>query len=281
MLMNPMSSVLSQWWKDGQPCDAISPNDRAFLYGDGFFSSMRVSAGQIELWSHHLDRIDDARQRLGLQIDMSQLDFWLKAQAAQMQWGAIKLLISRGVGPRGYLPPTQAASCYWQILPEAIPHDISVSVIHCTPPIQSGLLSGCLGHSPPVLVGLKTLNRLEQVLLRRELAQTDWPEALVCDLDDWIIEGVQSNCWLYLNGQWQTPSLHRAGIAGVMRAELLARMKKRSVSMAITQIHRDQLDQVEALFFCNALTGIRPVQALNGRVLSLERVDSLLADLLS
>lgn len=242
---------------------------------------MRVSAGQIELWSHHLDRIHDARQRLDLQVDTSLLADWLTAQAVQMQWGTIKLLISRGAGPRGYLPPSQPASCYWQVLPDVVPHDVTVPMIHCTPPIQSGLLSASLGHSPPALAGLKTLNRLEQVLLRRELAQTDWPEALVCDLDGWIIEGVQSNCWLYLNGQWQTPSLHRAGIAGVMRAELLARMNKRGVLMAITQIHRDQLDQVEALFFCNALTGVRPVQTLNGRVLSLERIDSLLADLLS
>ncbi|WP_204318328.1 hypothetical protein, partial [Serratia marcescens] len=45
--------------------------------------------------------------------------------------------------------------------------------------IQCGVLNQALGLTLPSLVGLKSLNWLEQVLLKKEADQQGWVEALV------------------------------------------------------------------------------------------------------
>ena len=55
--------------------------------------------------------------------------------------------------------------------------------------IQAGVLQQAIGLSMPNLVGLKTLNRLEQVLLKQEADLHGWPEALVTDVQGTIVEG--------------------------------------------------------------------------------------------
>ena len=272
-----------QTFYQGQRCDAIAPNDRGFLYGDGLFTSVRVRKGLPRLWQHHLDRLQQAQQRLGLQFDLTELTRQSFEYAAQLQHGTLKIIVSRGVGQRGYLPPDQPAAVYFQLFPSTIQlEEPQADGLFVANHIVSGVLqTPRVGHVMPALAGLKTLNRLEQVLLRQALAQTTWLEGLVLDLDGMVVEGVQSNCWWRRDGQWQTPCLQRAGIAGVMRAEIMQRMQQRQIDFSQVRLHADELGQIESLFFCNSLTGILAVQCLDGRSLPTNPVDSLLADLLS
>lgn len=259
--------------KDGQIVETVALNDRAFLYGDGCFSTIRVVAGQACLWSHHLHRLRECQQRLGLQFELDEIEQKIQHAAQQIGQGALKVIISRGQGQRGYLPPDQPAQVYMQLFPNSQMNDLSV--LPYAAPIDSGVLDLQLGLTMPQLVGLKTLNRLEQVVLRQALAQTLWPEALVADLTGHLVEGVQSNCFFYAQGCWQTPSLVRAGIAGVMRAEILQRMTQQGIDCQQVEFDIKQVDQIECLFFCNALTGIVPVATLNQRPLCTERVQQL------
>lgn len=266
-----------------QPCDAVAPNERGFLYGDGVFTSIRVRDGSPRLWPHHLARLQQGQHGLGLPVDLEQLSQQAFAYAAQLQHGTLKIIISRGAGGRGYLPPEQPAAVYFQLFAsvDLVPEP-QIDGLFVAGQITSGvLLAPRLGYPMQRLVGLKTLNRLEQVLLRQALAQTPWPEGLVLDSDHRLVEGVQSNCWFWRHGQWQTPSLQHTGIAGVMRAELMTRMQQRQISFAIVEIRLHELSQIEALFFCNSITGILAVDCLDGRRLQTKPLDSLLLDLLS
>jgi len=272
-----------QTFYQGQRCDAIAPNDRGFLYGDGLFTSVRVREGSLRLWPHHLDRLQQAQQRLGLQFDLAELTRQAFEYAEQLHHGTLKIIVSRGVGQRGYMPPDQPAAVYFQLFPSTIQVDEpQADGLFVANHIASGVLqTPRVGHVMPELAGLKTLNRLEQVLLRQALAQTTWSEGLVLDLDGMVIEGVQSNCWWRRDGQWQTPCLQRAGIAGVMRAEIMQRMQQRQIDFSQVRLHARDLDQVESLFFCNSLTGILAVGCFDGRPLQTKLVDRLLSDLLS
>jgi len=266
-----------------QPCAALPPNERGFLYGDGVFTSIRVRDGLPRLWSQHVERLQQAQQRLSLRFDLALLSQQAFVYAAQLQHGTLKVIVSRGVGARGYLPPDQAAVVYFQLFPSINPSpEPRADGLFVADRIASGVLADLrLGYPMQQLVGLKTLNRLEQVLLRQALAQTTWPEALVFDQHDRLVEGVQSNCWFWRQGQWQTPALQRTGIAGVLRAEIMARMQQRQIAFARVELRLDQLDQIEALFFCNSITGILAVNCLAGRALPTKQLDSLLSDLLS
>lgn len=255
----------------------IDLQDRAFLYGDGFFTTIAVKQGQPQLWERHLLRLNQCAEQLLFNVDFSQVQQHVNqliehVDPSLSNPATVKIIVSRGIGLRGYLAPDTPADVYIQYFPREITPTIPID--------ETGVLNSHLGQVMPQLVGLKTLNRLEQVILRGELAAHGWREGLVCDNAGYVVEGVFSNCFLYLNGKWITPLLEKAGVAGVMRAEILAQMEKQSIEHQIALFPVDALAQVEALFFCNALTGIVPVRSLQGRALNLGIVQHLLQQLM-
>ncbi|WP_205418457.1 aminotransferase class IV, partial [Klebsiella pneumoniae] len=54
------------YWINGQRHDALAPSDRGLQFGDGCFTTARVIDGKIELLSWHLERLQQAAQRLML-----------------------------------------------------------------------------------------------------------------------------------------------------------------------------------------------------------------------
>lgn len=263
--------------KNGQPCQVVDSQDRAFLYGDGFFTTIKVIKGQPQLWPRHIERLIECAEQLAFDLDIEEVDAQVNHFLSQYPKfsGALKIIVSRGEGQRGYMPPEQKADIYLHGFPGAIPTaHISQQLIKS--PIHSGVLLLTLGHTMPALVGLKTLNRLEQVLLRHELASTPWDEALVADIHGNIVEGVASNCFLYMHEKWYTPILDQAGIAGVMRAEILDKMLTHDIAHSVVNVPKAAIKHIEAMFFCNALTGIVPVKTLLDRPLEVAPVQSLI-----
>ncbi len=274
--------------KNGKLNHLVDSQDRAFLYGDGFFTTVKIMHGEPCLWQRHIDRLIDCAEKLAFDVDIEEVEqqvFSFLAEHADLS-GAIKIIISRGVGERGYMPPEQKADVHLQVFPRhlpALPDDVkpfgSTQGTVKSPrktPIHSGLMQLTLGHTMPALVGLKTLNRLEQVLLRHELASTPWGEGLVADMQGNLVEGVSSNCFFYINNKWFTPILDQAGIVGVMRAEILDKMLENDIAHSIVNVPKAAIDQIEAMFYCNALTGIVPVKSLANRKLSLEPVQRII-----
>jgi 4-amino-4-deoxychorismate lyase len=60
--------------KYAKPITAIDIDSRVIAYGDGFFTTMAVVAGQINWLSYHLDRIDESAQALQLNLTNAHLD---------------------------------------------------------------------------------------------------------------------------------------------------------------------------------------------------------------
>lgn len=136
--------------------------------------------------------------------------------------------------------------------------------------ISSGVLMQAIGLSMPNLVGLKTLNRLEQVMLKKEAQEHGWLEALVTDVQGAVVEGVSSNCFIRINDEWISPELRYNGVHGVMRAEILARMQQHHVPCISRFIDMDEIQHIQSLFFCNALSPMKAVQKFDTRTLDVQ-----------
>ena len=52
----------------------------------------------------------------------------------------------------------------------------------------------------------------------------------------------------------------RAGVAGVMRAEILAQAEALGIPVAVADINVEQLRQADEVFVCNSVYGIWPVR---------------------
>ncbi|QKE62896.1 aminodeoxychorismate lyase [Aquipseudomonas campi] len=246
-------------WVDGQPATQLSILDRGLAYGDGLFETIAVQRGQPRLLARHLARLQQGAQRLSLALDLQVVQAELLAFCAELGEGVAKLIVTRGEGLRGYAPPQPTRPCR-VLLGNPAP---------VYPPVhaeQGVCLFPCVTRlaEQPLLAGLKHLNRLEQVLARAEWQDPAYAEGLMCDSSGRVIEGVYSNLFLCRDGQLLTADLSRCGVAGVMRAEVLAQAEALGIVVHIRDISRAELLAADEVFLCNSLYGIWPVRELQG-----------------
>jgi len=242
-------------WVDGQPADSVPLKDRGLAYGDGLFETIAVKAGQPVLLDRHLHRLDEGCRRLALVADPALIRSEVLAYAAALGDGVLKLMLTRGDSLRGY-----------GITPGAPVRRILLGSPPATYPPAYGTdgirLFPCATRlsEQPLLAGLKHLNRLEQVLARAEWQDAEHAEGLMLDRSGRVIEGVFSNLFLVCNGLLLTADLARCGVAGVMRAEVLAQAQALGIPVAVADISLEQLQQADEVFVCNSVYGIWPVR---------------------
>lgn len=247
-------------WQGEQPVAQLLTDDRGLAYGDGLFESLRVVAGRPVLADWHWARLSAGCARLGL----PDLPFWRRACDDFLQGrgdGVLRIQVTRGGGGRGYLPPAEPEPTLllgWHPLPDH-PAD------HADSGITAGDCQLRLGIQP-ALAGIKHLNRLEQVLLRSELAQqSGCAEAVVLDMDGHVIEGVFSNLFLVRDGVLLTPDTQRCGVRGVLRDALLAALAEAGMPAQVTLVTPADCLAADEWFFCNSIYGIWPVRQWRGR----------------
>ncbi|MCG4455647.1 MULTISPECIES: aminodeoxychorismate lyase [unclassified Pseudomonas] len=248
-------------WIDGQPMEWLSVKDRGLAYGDGLFETIAVSGGNPALLERHLARLGEGCARLLIDLDLAVVREELLAFSRELGDGVAKLIVTRGDGLRGYAPPQPG-------LPRRI---LQSSAKPAYPACNAGLgvrMFPCATRlaEQPLLAGMKHLNRLEQVLARAEWHDAEQAEGLMLDTSGRVIEGVFSNLFLVQDSVLLTPDLSRCGVAGVMRAELLAQAESQGVRCAVRDIDLEALLRADEVFLCNSLYGVWPVRALQRHV---------------
>ena len=242
-------------WVDGQPADSVPLKDRGLAYGDGLFETIAVKAGQSVLLDRHLLRLEEGCRRLAFIADHGLIRNEVQAYAAALGSGVLKLILTRGDSLRGYgVNPGAPMRRILQGSPPA-----SYPQTHGTDGIRLFPCATRLAEQP-LLAGLKHLNRLEQVIARAEWQDAEHAEGLMLDISGRVVEGVFSNLFLVSNGLLLTADLTRCGVAGVMRAEILAQAQALNVPVAVADITPEQLQQADEVFMCNSVYGIWPVR---------------------
>ena len=296
----------------------VSLDNRGLAYGDGFFTTMGVIDGQILWLDYHQQRLVSHAVALQLQLDSFSLLTVLKIHAKQLQQGMLKLIITRAeqeVRGYGYTPNIGGSACeiWLKSSPMAITTAQSLPLadgqfIPLQPAASAICLSSQIACLPPTLAGLKSLNRLDNVLASGELqaikaktlAGTIKPsiaEGLLRDMSGRWVEGTMSNVFYQLveapvakssnrphsqnnsnyltQGQWYTPSMAQSGVAGVMRQVIIDTLSTSENPVIIRSLQDEDLPHLSQLFFCNALRGIMPMSSLRllaGEVVSFEAI---------
>jgi 4-amino-4-deoxychorismate lyase len=173
--------------------------------------------------------------------------------------GVLKLIVTRGSGPRGYAPPETLA-------PMRIVFATPASVISATYACEGVAVRLCDTRLAvqPALAGIKHLNRLEQVLARAEWRDPQIAEGLMLDTDDNVIEGTMSNLFCVRDGALYTPELDRCGVRGITRERILEHARAVCLPAHEIRLRLDDLYAADELFICNTFMGIWPVRRLVG-----------------
>ena len=274
-----------------KPITAIDIDSRVIAYGDGFFTTMAVVAGQINWLSYHLDRIDESVHALQLNLTDADLDAanlespnhtiraYFNSQLANfakiLNHGMLKLIVCRRNQPiKGYGFCNSEFDAFIKLIPTHKPLAQQANQVIIQPAATAICLTQQIACLPKPLVGLKLLNAQDKVMASHELWQHQTQDAqmidaqmidgLVQDVMGHWVEGTFCNVFYQLNHEnvWYTPPINRSGVKGVMRQILLAKFAKYNRAHEERYLASEELSNITSLFFCNAVRGILPIQVL-------------------
>jgi 4-amino-4-deoxychorismate lyase len=244
-------------WVNGVECNVINLRDRGFLYGDGLFETMRVQNGAVRLLPLHLERLRLGAVRLAIGVPPAELLAGEIARAAANHPDAVlKLILTRGQGPRGYAPASGVEASRVLIADALPPHAQALQSQKTV-----GVCQTRLGVNTR-LAGLKTLNRLECVLGRAEWTDNRIAECLMMDDMDYVIGGTMSNIFVRFDTALCTPQVDRCGIAGVMRRWVIDTEAAMGNAVIERRMQLAELESAREVFLTNALIGIWSVGEL-------------------
>ncbi|WP_434340761.1 aminodeoxychorismate lyase [Motilimonas cestriensis] len=249
---------------NGEEKQVVASGDRGLAYGDGFFTTAKVVAGKVEFWRDHLERLMLASKRFNIELPSeSTLSSEVQLAIQGVEIGCLKITITRGCGGRGYAPiGCQQTTRMIQVAPWPS-HYLNWQ-------LQGASLlpaSFTLGLQP-ALAGYKTLNRLEQVLIKQELAELDCDDLAVADINGNLVEVSAGNLFWRQGNTLYTPCLSQAGVKGVMRKQVLKVAERLELPHKVGLFPARDLDDADEIFMTNTLMGIVPIKQYKQSCLS-------------
>lgn len=245
----------------------VSVFDRGFLYGDGLFETILVRGGRPFRWQQHVERLSLGASCLGMKLPLSGADLETAARRLirenGMHHAALRLTLTRGVGPRGYSPRGASTP------------SLAIS-LHPLPPIQPGQpaqwrLSTSSVRIPVgnALSAFKHCNRLAQILARAEADAAGADDALMLNAGGEAVETAGGNLFWVEGGAVWTPPLVSGILPGVARATLLQLCPDLGLSLQEGSSTIDALVRAEGVFVSASTFGLAEVTAIDARSLGL------------
>lgn len=233
----------------------VAAQDRGLAFGDGVFRTLLVRAGRPLNWDRHFRRLAHDCQALGLPVPAEPV---LRSEIGRVAPAdaIVKVTVTRGVSGRGYsyppdLQPTRIVAAF---PPPEYPPGLArdgIRVRRCDLRLSE----------QPRLAGVKSLNRLENVLARGEWFDASIREGLLCDAGGRLVEGTFSNIFLAIGGTLVTPELSRCGVAGAQRDRIRDLASAHGIAIQVRDVPYAELREADEVFVTNSLIGVWPVVA--------------------
>lgn len=249
-------------WINGVERQFVHVDDRGLQFGDGCFTTATVHDSRVVLLALHLQRLQQDCQRLQIaSVDWCLLQQEIQQRAANATNAVMKVIVTRGQAGGGYSCNNSASPNYIIMLRQPPSHYQAIwsrgaRLITC--PLQLA--------ANPLLAGVKHLNRLEQVLIRRHIDACGADEAIVLDYNNHLVECCAANLFWRCSGIVYTPSLQQAGVNGVMRRYLIQQLCELGYKCRETTAPLSALIAADEIFICNALMPILPVYQIDQHI---------------
>lgn len=241
---------------DGRDAAMVGVADRGLRFGDGVFETLLAAQHEPIWWDAHMARLQRGCERLGMVCPALGL---LREDALALLEDAaahvLRIQLSRAGDTRGYA--SDAASGTRRIITAETASRLSA--LDYRDGVQVRWCEFALAQQPR-LAGIKHLNRLEQVMARREWSDPRIAEGLMCDSAGQVISATSSNLFVVRDGTLMTPSLQHCGVEGICREWIM-----RQVPVQVLALDRGQIMAADELFLSSSLRGILPIRQLDER----------------
>ncbi|MBM4275145.1 MAG: hypothetical protein FJ134_11890 [Deltaproteobacteria bacterium] len=253
----------------------VSVQDRGFLYGDGFFETLRAEGGKVFFLREHLERLKASAAAFRLAFPTLPWEMRLRQLLAAngMDRGVarVKILLTRGAVEGLGLPPAASPTLVIWARPYIPPSPEEYAAGWPVATFPEGRATFLGRH--------KSLNYLFYLAARQFALDRGAKEALILEADGRISEGAATSLVYLSAGRYYTPEAASA-LPGVTLALLSRALKKQGLGLEWTPTHVSQLKEAQGIWLANSLMGLMPVASLDGEPVTRSDRSSFLQQIL-
>lgn len=239
----------------------VIENNRGFLFGDSVFETMKVVDGKILFLEDHYFRLMASMRICRMEIPMnftmeyfeSQVINLLKASTDFENDCRVRFSVYRS-GDGFYLPKTNETEFFVTIskLEEAM-YLINNSTYEVELFKDSYV-------TKQLLSTLKTNNKMVQITGSIFANENGYHNCLLLNDEKNVVEALQGNIFMLLNGELITPPLSDGCLNGIMRKQIIEiASKMEGLKIVEKSISPFDLQKADELFITNVIVGIQSV----------------------
>ncbi len=243
----------------------INAKNRAFMYGDALFESMRCINNKVMLLDMHYQRLISGMRVLKLNVPRFFSPDFIEAAAVELikknnagRTARVRMQIYRNEG--GLYTPEQYDVSYVMYLLPAVTDDYWIN--------QAGLKVNIfpdVRKTRSILSPFKTSNALIYVLAGLWKKQQGLDDCLIINDQGYVIESTSANYFIVRGGQFFTPPIDDGCIAGVMRDHVIILLRAAGKEVIEHSLEIHDLMEADEFFFTNAAQGIKWVGAFRNK----------------
>lgn len=240
--------------------DITLHENRAFLYGDSIFETLRVLDGKVLFLEDHYFRLMASLRIVRMEIPM---DFTMEYMEEQVQLLVIAL------------PAAPAYRVRMSVFRKPggfyLPTDREVEFIVTASALAEPLYSITEGEyevdlfkdfyvTKQLLSTLKSTNRMVQITGSIYANENGLQNCLLVNDEKNVVEALQGNLFMLTGNKLVTPPVADGCLNGVMRKQVLELAKKiEGLEVTEASISPFDLQKADELFITNVIQGIQPI----------------------
>lgn len=269
--MNPVIFYNDQYIPSDTTC--IRADDRGLTLGDGIFETILSYNYKMPLFAQHWQRLISSANKLDIALPNKYSKEYFLAVINNLlkynnikpySWQGIKIIISRGAGPRSIEPINN-----YSYTPNII-----ITVFNTTKPSleQKNLIISDYKINPySPLANIKTLNYLDKILAKQQALQQQYDDCLLVNINNNIAELSTSNVFFILdNNEIITPDINTGILPGITRQFIINLSRKMGYTVIEQKISVDFLNskndftyKAKYCFATNSISGITLISSVN------------------
>lgn len=255
-------------------------NNRAFLYGDGVFETLKILDGKVLFVEDHYFRLMASMRVVRMEIPMNFTMEYFEEQVLSLAKAA-----NLAVSSRVRITVFRNDGGYY------LPKDNNVSFLVTVSPIENQLYSiedksyevdlyKDFYVTKQLLSSIKSTNKLLNVAASIFAKENSLENCLLLNDTKNVIEALQGNLFMLMGGKLITPPVSEGCVNGVMRRQILALAKKiEGLEVVEEVISPFDLQKADELFITNVIIGIQPVTKYRKKEFSTQLSQQLLIKL--
>jgi aminodeoxychorismate lyase len=239
----------------------VSAFDRAFLYGDGLFETLRTRGSALLFWERHIQRLEQGAHFLNIQLPLSPEHLLATAKELLARNGIpealLRLTLSRGSGGKGFSPIGAQNPFITMSLRPVPPLSLDAPA-----PWKLATSSIRLPSNDP-LTRFKTCNKLHQVLAKAQAEASRANDALMLNSQGHAVETSSANLFWIEGNTLCTPPLSAGPLPGITRAFILEQCAVQGIATQESLISPEALLQTQGVFLSLTSLGTVDVSSLD------------------